>query len=259
MQDDTLRRLQEADLLDQSLASKAEELRHALEDMSNKFTTQVCVQIIGRKVCCPNDRQDFTHLHQVSTVLNETFARENRKRKLWFAFLIFAEFALLWTLWSFANARANLIYQTTYYDPFSPALYATPPQSHISDLYYSNSLASIPTSTTPHHQTTSWNLFNTLASYFRVSINPFSGFLPLDPSISGYHTSLGPRSDALSRHGLASCIYHFISVFRHMYDQLLNIGLGTSSFAHGTLGGGVVNSGSGAWSNSGSQLYRVPT
>lgn len=71
--------------------------------------------------------------------------------------------------------------------------------------------------------------------------------------------SLGSRLDTLGQHGFVSYVYQFIGIFRHMYTQLLSLGLGTPSFVHGTLGDVVGNSGSPAWNHRSSQLYRVPT
>ncbi|KAK9896418.1 hypothetical protein P389DRAFT_79132 [Cystobasidium minutum MCA 4210] len=230
-QDAALRQLQEADMLDHSLVNKAEELKNTLEDMGSKFTTQV------------------------TCVLNETFARENRRRKLWFLFLILAELTLLWGFFSFANARAKLLYQTTYYDPFSPELYDLTPPSHIAALYTPALPSSGLAAPLDIHQGTSWQFSKTMSNLFRTSSNSFASFLPFGTStIPDNDMSIISRQYTLPDAGLGVYVYQFIGMIRSIYHHLLGLGLEPSSFAHGTL-----EAGGRAASGTISQIYRVPT
>lgn len=243
-----LRKLQQADSLDHSLVNKAEEIKVALEDVGNRFTTQVSLYISA-------SMYRYVQLKvlaflQVSCVLNETFAKENRKRKLWFLFLLLAELSLLWAIFSLANARANLLYQTTYFDPFSPELYEPVPLPHVAGVY-SPSLSSVSHLAAADASYQSWPLIKTVSAYFRTSSNSFASFLPLGPNIPNYDSSIISRQHTLAEGGIGTYVNQFVSIIRSFYHQLLSLGLGTSSFAHGTLGG--------AASGSRSQIYKVPT
>lgn len=243
-----LRKLQQADSLDHSLVNKAEEFKVALEDMGNRFTTQVSLHI-SPSICRHAELKILAFL-QVSCVLNETFAKENRKRKLWFLFLLLAELSLLWAIFSLANARANLLYQTTYFDPFSPELYEPVPLPHLAEIY-SPSLSSASPLAAADASYQSWPLIKTVTAYFRTSSNSFASFLPLGPNIPNYDDSIISRQYTLSDGGVRTYVYQFVSIIRSLYHQLLSLGLGTSSFAHGTLGGAAIGSRS--------QVYKVPT
>lgn len=200
---------------------------------------------------------DISAAMKVTCVLNETFARENRRRKLWFLFLILAELSLVWALFNFANARANLLYQTTYYDPFSPELYTPPPPPHIASLYQSTSAGDV---NTQHSQYKSVALLDIISSYFRISSNPLQSFLLTSANIPDYDTSIISRQDTIAHAGPIKYVQHFIGIIRNLYHRLLSIGLGPPSFAHGTLGGESGNS-EVPWLSlsTKSQLYRVPT
>lgn len=173
-------------------------------------------------------------------------------------FMCLAELSLVWALWSFANARANLLYQTTYYDPFSPELYAQAPPPHIASLFPSNGLASA--TRTSVQDASSSPFLGVLSSYFRTSSSSITSFWPTVPNIPDYDMSVIPRQDTLQADTqLVSYVHHFIGIFKSFCQHLLSIGLGTSTFAHGTLGGIIDNSGSFPRSSGRNQLYRVPT
>lgn len=130
-QDSILAKLSEADRLDRSLGQRIEEIRSAVDEMGSRLSSQVsgahrntdnphaCVSSLdGVKSSPVSSSSD-----QVTTVLTDSFAQESRRRRTWLLLAILSELALLWLIFSFANARANLLYRTTYYDPFFPELY----------------------------------------------------------------------------------------------------------------------------------------
>lgn len=94
-----LRRLAEADRLDRSLSTRLEDIRRAVDEMGQNLSSQV------------------------SDVLSTSFAQESRKRKGWLLLAILLELFVLWAIFAFADRRAELLHQTTYFDPFYPSLY----------------------------------------------------------------------------------------------------------------------------------------
>lgn len=99
-QDAILHRLAEADRLDQSLSTRLEDIRRAVDEMGQNLSMQV------------------------SDVLSTSFAHESRRRKGWLFLAILLELFVLWAIFSFADRRAELLHQTTYFDPFYPSLYS---------------------------------------------------------------------------------------------------------------------------------------
>ena len=63
----------------------------------------------------------------MSTVLADSFIRESRYRKTRLFLIILLELIFLWIIFAFANDRAILLFRTTYFDPFFPALYQDDP------------------------------------------------------------------------------------------------------------------------------------
>lgn len=189
----------------------------------------------------------------MTCVLNETFAQEQRRRQLWFLFLILAELFLVWGLFALANARANLLYQTTYYDPFSPELYDPNPSSYIGATYQPTS---IPSTATNAHTILSRPFFGTLTTYIRTSSNSFTSLLPYYDGLASSvplqdDTSVIAHRYTLPQEGVRTYVQQFVDIIKHLYRHLLLAGLGQNSFAHGTLGESI--------SGSSGQLYRVPT
>ena len=94
-----LRRLVEADRLDRSLSTRLEDIRRAVDEMGQNLSSQV------------------------SDGLSTSCAQESRKRKGWLLLAILLELFVLYAIFAFADRRAELLHQTTYFDPFYPSLY----------------------------------------------------------------------------------------------------------------------------------------
>lgn len=102
-QDSLVRQLAEADRLDRSLSPRLDEIRRAVDEMGHSLSMQV------------------------GEVLSTSFAHESRRRKGWLLLAIILELLVLWAIFAIANSRADMVRQTTYFDPFYPPLFQRGP------------------------------------------------------------------------------------------------------------------------------------
>lgn len=219
---------------------------------------------------------------QVTSVLSENFAKEGRRRKMWLFSLLLLELFLVWALFRYADARANLAYQTTYFDPFFPELYD---DGNALSSYNSASLdlpARFPFAISPDTAglnpskltaqssvTTPSSFFHKLDTLFRTSTVPFfQNFIPgvlLPTKIHG-STQYTTESTAITT-GPSEVMNHILAILRSFYRQLLSLGLGQTQFVSGTLGGAAssdANGGTGSGTFSWippprDRMYRIPT
>lgn len=124
---------------------------------------------------------------QVTRTVTESFVRESRRRKLWLLLAILVETMILWAMFSFANSRARLQYQTTYFDPFSPTLYSDDATSYLRISSFASSFSqSIMTSSFETKSRKAWSPFYLVCKQLAIKVASFG---------------LGPKNFVHGTHG----------------------------------------------------------
>ncbi|ORY83594.1 hypothetical protein BCR35DRAFT_352048 [Leucosporidium creatinivorum] len=112
--DQVLSRLGQAQEVERDLSAKIDDLMRSIEQMG---------QAVG---------------NQVANVVQDTLHDEARQRTSWFAIAFIIQLVIFLIFTRISNARNADLYQTIYYDPFSPSLF------HLSSAAYGDSSSVLP-------------------------------------------------------------------------------------------------------------------